>query len=182
MSKDQYVAEILDCLEALDQDAFSAFLTLSIDRKNTPTEALEVIHLAVKYQHRGVVGVDLCGDPSRPCDVSNFAEAFAMAKDRGLGITLHFAEVIASSTESELQTLLSFKPDRIGHVIHVNDSMKESIAQNNICLELCLSCNVHAKLIDGGFDTHHFNEWWQRKGRGPIALGVSRPPSCDSAR
>lgn len=39
------------------------FLLLSIDRRDTIQKAAECIDLAIRYKDRGVVGVDLCGDP-----------------------------------------------------------------------------------------------------------------------
>ncbi|MCJ1466237.1 hypothetical protein MMC07_004856 [Pseudocyphellaria aurata] len=119
---------------------------------------MEAVDLAIKYQSRGVVAVDLYGDPSHG-EVSLFRAAFAKAKHHGLKLTLHFAEVPSSSVEEELMTLLSYKPERLGHVIHVPESIKEEIAARKLGLELCLSCNVHAKLISGGFADHHFGYW-----------------------
>ena len=144
-------------------------LILSIDRRNTPSIAEEVVDLALVYRDQGVVGIDLCGDPA--CgDVSIFAPAFRRAKDAGLKITLHFAEASQSSTASELWTLLSFQPDRIGHVIHVPDDIKQEITKRKLGVELCLSCNVHAKMITGSFGDHHFGWWWGREC--PVALSV----------
>jgi adenosine deaminase len=149
-------------------------LILAIDRRNTASEADEVVDLALKYRAQGVVGVDLCGDPTVG-DVSIFRAAFARAKAAGLGITLHFAEAPQSSTDDELRTLLEFEPDRIGHAIHVSEQWKKVIRERRIGLELCLSCNVNAKLIMGGFADHHFGEWWAgSQGKGcPIILCVS---------
>lgn len=158
ISKDDYVSAVLDCIEDFGKDTMSTNLILSVDRKNSEIEAMEVVHLAIKYQSRGVVAVDLCGDPSQG-DVSLFRAAFAKAKHYGLKLTLHFAEVPSSSFEEELMTLLSYEPERIGHVIHVSESIKKEIATRKLGLELCLSCNVHAKLISGGFSDHHFGYW-----------------------
>ena len=116
------------------------------------------------------MGVDLCGNPARG-DVSIYRAAFAKAKAGGLGVTLHFAEVAASGGAEELWTLLGYEPDRIGHVIHVSDEVKREIIRRGLGLELCLSCNVHAKLIEGGIGDHHLR-WWRGKGC-PIALCVS---------
>lgn len=148
----------------------STYLILSVDRRNSIIEALEVVDLAIKYQSRGVVGVDLCGDPLKG-DVSMYREAFSKAKHHGLKLTLHFAEVPESSTHEELEMLLSFKPERIGHVIHTSELMKREIISRKLGLELCLSCNVHAKLISGGFADHHFG-YWRDKGC-PLILCVS---------
>ena len=144
-------------------------LILSIDRSNTTEQAVEAADLAIKYSLEGVVGVDLCGNPSKG-DVAIYRDTFKKAKDHGLGITLHFAEVPASSTDLELETLLSFEPNRLGHVVHVKDSYKKEIADRMIGLELCLSCNVLAKMTEGGFSKHHFAYW--RHTDCPIALST----------
>ncbi|KZF26601.1 Metallo-dependent hydrolase [Xylona heveae TC161] len=183
ISKESYVQLVLSTIDAFNQEQASSkqsnespfksspmktYLILSIDRRNTAAEAMEVVDLALRYQHRGVVGVDLCGDPSKG-DVAIFGPAFEKADDYDLGITLHFAES-ESVTEKELQTLLSFDPHRIGHVIHLPEGYREEIAVRKLGLELCLSCNVHAKMITGGVENHHFG-YWKNKGC-PIALST----------
>lgn len=172
VTKDRYVSTVLEILKAHNannENAMHAFLILSIDRRNTVQEAQEVVDLAIKYMSAGVVAVDLCGDPAKG-DVRIFADAFARAKAAGLKITLHFAETEQSATDLELSTLLSWEPDRLGHVIHVNDDFRKIIEQRNIGVELCLSCNVHAKMITGTYSDHHFGMW--RHSTVPVALSV----------
>ena len=146
------------------------YLILSIDRRNTAAQAMETVDLAIKYRSRGVVGVDLCGDPSKG-DVSTFREAFAKAKSHGLKIALHFAAIAKEELEMELSTLLSFEPDRLGHVIHVSESIKQEIVCRGIGVELCVSCNVQAQMTEGGVADHHFGFW--KDSPCPIALCVS---------
>lgn len=147
-----------------------AFLILSIDRRNTISEAEEVIDLAITHRAQGIVGVDLCGDPAKG-DIRIFAPAFRRAKAAGLKITLHFAETEGSGREEELSELLAWEPERLGHVIHVPEKFQEVIRERNIGLELCLSCNVSAKMVTGGYGEHHFGMWW---GSGAcVALSVS---------
>lgn len=44
-------------------------------------------------------------------------------------------------------------PDRLGHVIHLSDAIKEKVSRRGgMGLELCLSCNVKAGMITGGFE------------------------------
>jgi len=147
-------------------------LILSIDRRNDVATALEVVNLAVKFRSQGVVGIDLCGDPAVG-DVSIFQQPFEHARNHNLKITIHFAEAPQSSTEKELWTLLSYLPDRLGHVINVPDNVKNEIVKRGLGLELCLSCNVHAKMITGTYSDHHFGYW--KETDCPIALSV-RPP------
>lgn len=171
MSKEDYVTTILSCIDSFPgRDIMTTYLILSIDRRNSPEEAMQLVDLAIKYRSRGVVGVDLCGDPSKGV-VSTFKEAFHRAKLHGLKITLHFAEVPASSSLSELNTLLSFKPDRLGHIIHVPNEIKNAIKDGRLGLELCVSCNVQAKLTRGDVVDHHVMSWI--KTECPVILCVS---------
>jgi adenosine deaminase len=176
------VKTILDLLRAHNGDSANsmhAFLILSVDRRNTAAEAEEVMDLAIKYKSSGVVGVDLCGNPLKG-DVHIFTDAFAQARVAGLKITLHFAETEASAADEELEALLSWRPDRLGHVIHVKEKYRQAIEKQNIGVELCLSCNVHAKMITGSYPDHHFGMW--RHSTVSVALCVSSDPamSCRS--
>lgn len=170
ITKDDYVQTVLDCISNFNaSSSMKTNLILSIDRRNDVPTALQVVDLAIKFRDHGVVGVDLCGDPAVG-DVSIFQPAFAKAKQKNLKITIHFAEAPQSSTAKELWTLLSYNPGRIGHVIHVPDDVKEEIIRRKLGLELCLSCNVHAKMITGTYSDHHFG-WWRETGC-PIALST----------
>lgn len=171
ISKDDYVASILACITNFaERAAMPTYLILSIDRRNTAVQAIETVDLAIKYRSSGVVGVDLCGDPSKG-DVSIFREAFVKARSHGLKIALHFAEISREGLELELSTLLSYQPDRLGHVIHVPGSIKQEIVRKGIGVELCISCNVQAQMTEGGVADHHFGFW--KDSPCPIALCVS---------
>lgn len=173
ITQEEYLATVLDTIQRFKArtQEMSVFLILALDRGNTTaTEAMRIIDLAITNKPRGVVGVDLCGNPTQG-DVTIYRDAFTRAKAHGLGITLHFAETPASGNPAELAALLSFQPDRVGHVIHVPDEVKKEIVRRRLGLELCMSCNVHAKLIEGDFLDHHFGEW--RHEECPIALCVS---------
>jgi adenosine deaminase len=166
LSKAGYIQAVLDAIAAAEQENASIHvrLILSVDRRNTLPEAEEVVALATQFATRGVVGVDLCGDPAKG-DVALFTPAFRTAKDAGMKVTIHFAEAECSASDAELDTIMSWYPDRLGHVIQVPERVKQVIAsRGGIGLELCLSCNVHAKMIVGSFEAHHFGEWWKVDG------------------
>ncbi|KAI1133820.1 Metallo-dependent hydrolase [Hypoxylon sp. FL0543] len=170
LDKAGYVEAVLRAINAAQQETptLHTRLILSIDRRNTPEEAHEVVALAKQFQDQGVVAIDLCGDPTKG-DVSLFTPAVEEAKAAGLKVTIHFAEAEASASEAELKTIMGWVPDRLGHVIHVSEKFKRQIAaRRGIGLELCLSCNVHAKMIVGSFEAHHFGEWWHVDG--PIVV------------
>ncbi|KAF1933211.1 adenosine/AMP deaminase family protein [Didymella exigua CBS 183.55] len=172
ITKDDYVKTVLSILNAWNYDATNtlrAYLILSVDRRNTIAQAEEVVDLCIKYRPAGVVGIDLCGDPAKG-DVRSFTNTFTRAKAAGLKMTLHFAEAKVSATDLELKTLLSWRPDRLGHVIHVKEEYCKIIERENIGVELCLSCNVHARMITGTYSDHHFGMW--RHKNVPVALST----------
>lgn len=166
LSKAGYIQLVLDSLAAAEQENPSVHvrLILSIDRRNTADEAAEVVELAKQFARQGVVAVDLCGDPAKG-DVSIFTPAIEAAREAGLKVTIHFAEAECSASDAELDTIMGWYPDRLGHVIQVPERVKRVISsRGGIGLELCLSCNVHAKMIVGSFEAHHFGEWWGVEG------------------
>lgn len=66
LTKVQYIETILETIKKYEADSSTSmktFLLLSIDRRDTIQKAAECIDLAIRYKDRGVVGVDLCGDP-----------------------------------------------------------------------------------------------------------------------
>ncbi|KAE8147706.1 Metallo-dependent hydrolase [Aspergillus avenaceus] len=158
-TKEEYLATVLRAIASFTSaHDISVRLILSLDReKMGPAEADAIVSLAIANKPV-VVGVDVAGNPTKG-DISVFGAAFAKAKANGLGVTVHFGEVDPPAREDELDTLLGFNPDRLGHVIHVPGDVKREIVRRRLGLELCISCNVHAKMFDGGFFDHHFGEW-----------------------
>lgn len=187
VTRQAYVRAVMEALRSRHADGdggIEAHLLLSVDRTMAPADADEVVALARQYSRGSeweqqspapaplVLGVDLCGDPQRG-DVSALTGAFADAKRAGLRIAVHFAETPASSSAGELRTLLSWRPDRLGHAIHVPEEVKRTIRARRLALELCLSCNVLAGMVPGGggFAEHHFGEW-RRGADNAVALAT----------
>lgn len=165
LSKAGYISAILSAIAKFESSdsRLHTKLILSVDRRNNLTEAMDVVDLTQQFAGQGVVGIDLCGDPLRG-GIKALQPAFEEFRRRcpGLGMTLHFAEAEASGTDEELLMLLrEWKPNRIGHVIHLSEVVKREIIKfpGGLGLELCLSCNVHAGMINGGFEAHHFGDW-----------------------
>ncbi|KAM0561484.1 hypothetical protein ACHAPJ_003367 [Fusarium lateritium] len=163
LSAEQYIAALLNTISSFEAEnpELHTRLILSVDRRHTPEQAASTLSLALKYRNKGVVGLDLCGDPTaRPGgEINVFAPVFQDAKKQGLEVTVHFAEAEASGSKEELETLLSWEPGRLGHVIWEDEETKKEIARRGLCLELCLSCNVRAGMVRGGFEGHHFGHW-----------------------
>ena len=79
------------------QRGMLAKLLLSVDRRHSAEMAERVVELALGNRDL-VVGIDLCGDPTRG-DAALFVPAFAKASEAGLRITVHLGEVGRSCSE-----------------------------------------------------------------------------------
>ncbi len=76
-----------------------------------PVPVFPQVELAVRYRPRGVVAVDLSGNP-RVGSWGQWEAALAAARRRGLALTLHAGEVWAPG---ETADMLALRPERLGH-------------------------------------------------------------------
>lgn len=184
LTREQLISTIADAIrsfEAENPGRLHTRLILCVDRRHDLSTASSILDLALRHRvsrDQGgdgvVVGLDLCGDPTVRADgeISLFDPVFKRAAAEGLPVTVHFAEAEASGSKVELDNLLSWNPRRLGHVIWEDEETRKEIAKRGLCLELCLSCNVQAGMIKGGFESHHFGHW--KDVQGPlISLAVS---------
>jgi adenosine deaminase len=81
-------------------------------RELDPAFSLESAELAARWADRGVVGFDLAGiEPGNPA--SAHRAAFEVAKEAGLGLTVHAGEM--AGVDSVVDAVESARPDRLGH-------------------------------------------------------------------
>ena len=102
---------------------------------------LEVARAAGRYAGQGVVGFDLAGDELRYPALEPYAEAFAIARAAGLGLTCHAAE--AAPADAALEAVTRFGVSRIGHGAHIVDDPEvlRRIAGAGVAVEVCPSSN-----------------------------------------
>jgi len=81
-------------------------------RENEPAESVAAAELAVAWKDRGVVGFDLAGN-EYDFGADLHAEAFAIARNGGLGVTVHAGEM--AGPESIALSIDVAQPTRIGH-------------------------------------------------------------------
>lgn len=115
LSKEGYIQAVLKGFEDYaqsravggDGNATICRLLLSIDRAEGSIPAEETVDLALKYRHRGVVGIDLSGNPSVGT-FDTWRPALQRAKQAGLKTTLHAGEV--PDKDEEMEQMLAFRP------------------------------------------------------------------------
>lgn len=143
-------------------------LLLSIDRRESTEAAMETVQLAMEMQNFGVVGVDLSGNP-RVGDWQTFVPALTWAKKQGLPVTLHCGEI---PNPTEVQSMLAFQPERIGHVCCLEESEWRKLLSSSIPVEVCLTSNVRTESVPVIRD-HHFANLYDS--RHPLSICTDDP-------
>ncbi len=102
--------------------------------------SLEAATVAAELQHLGVVGFDLAG-PEIGWPLHAHREAIALAKDAGLGITLHAGEAGGPHAVAEA---LDLGASRIGHgVTAVSEpAVLRRLRDSGTLLEVCVTSNL----------------------------------------
>src|SRR5699024_5282938 len=113
---------------------------VSIDRGAGPDHALEAARLAARFADRGVVAVGLVND-ERDGPVAEAAEAFAIARDAGLGVVPHAGEMAGPE---EVRAAVELGVDRIQHGVRAveDPAVVELLVERGICLDVCPTSNV----------------------------------------
>lgn len=129
-----------------------AGIILMLDRRFSEEENAAIVKKAIKYKHRGIIGIDLAGpitrtETSRQFRPSQIAHLVAEARAVGLGITVHTGE--ATNVDEMWEVVETLMPQRIGHgiaCVHDENLMKK-LATEHIVLETCPTSNLHTKLV-----------------------------------
>lgn len=113
---------------------------------------VEVAHLAVEYADRGVVGFDLSGI-ERGYPPEQFADPYRIAREAGLGLTVHAGE--DAGPESIRSAIENLGATRIGHGVRiVSDSELIVLAkERGVTFEMCPTSNVLTRAV-ASLDEH----------------------------
>lgn len=132
-------------------------LLLSINRTGSKEEAEDTVNLAAAYMARGVVGIDLSGDPSKGSP-DNFLPALARARSLGLKLSVHLAEL---DRPQDTEALLTSLPDRIGHGTFLGKEYPQwklpGSVKGSTPFELCLTSNLKCKTVHSLKEHHIVN-------------------------
>jgi adenosine deaminase len=118
-------------------------------------EAIEqAARFAARCGHPLVTGFGVAGD-ERMGDFEDYVRAFEIAREAGLGITIHAGELMG--WESVQAALDHIKPTRIGHGVRAieNPDLVKRIAEEGVVLECCPGSNV-ALSVFPSFPEHPF--------------------------
>ncbi len=148
---------ILAAIRGLDRASLEypqvrAGLILMMDRTFTAEQNMVIVEKAIRYAPRGIVGVDIAGP--RPggarYDYTQIREHAELARDAGLGVTIHCGEEGAHYGIEELgEVVESLRPNRIGHgILAARDpELMAAIKSAEITLEICPTSNLLTKAL-----------------------------------
>ncbi|MBS0606990.1 MAG: hypothetical protein JSR57_08570 [Verrucomicrobia bacterium] len=141
---ESYLQAVLAGIEAEKSDRFTAKVLLSLQRNSSLASARKTIDLAIKYQNRGVAGIDLSGD-STIGNVQAIQEELVRAKAAEIPFIVHMGE--DPREQDQLLLLELLQPERIGHGVHLIPEAKAWILQKKIPLEVCLTSSVLVQMV-----------------------------------
>ncbi len=122
-------------------------IIICLDRTFTYRQNSVLLQKALKYQSRGVVGIDIAGPNRKGFRYSDYREIYQKARKEGLGLTVHAGE--DQDYRSVVQVVESLDPDRIGHGVRATENAKamEMLRERGVTLEICPSSNLHTSVI-----------------------------------
>ncbi|GMI27505.1 hypothetical protein TeGR_g8788, partial [Tetraparma gracilis] len=146
-----YVDIILEEMERWEGDAAAdpveqrliPRLLISIDRAAGYEAAEASVELACDLftsGNRFVVGVEIGGNPMKG-DFATFVPLLEKARDIGLKVSVHCAEVPAS-VKDEMEEIINFRPDRLGHALFLPEACVKMLESDPIPIEACPTSNV----------------------------------------
>jgi len=141
--------------------------------RHVGVESIEAAaRFAAKCNHPLVTGFGVAGD-ERMGDFEDYVRAFEIAREAGLGITIHAGELLG--WESVAAALDHIRPSRIGHGVRAieNPDLVKRIADEGIVLEICPGSNIALKVFDS-FGEHPFRKL--RDAGCKVTLNSDDPP------
>lgn len=133
-----------------------AGLIFCLAREFSPELNEILVEKAIKYHHRGVIGIDLAGTEKNSLEldqdaVGRYAGLFRKAREAGLGTTVHTGETPATNGEGVIAVIKHLRPNRIGHGIRAayNEEALSRLSGEGVVLEICPTSNLHTRAVSG---------------------------------
>src|ERR671936_105820 len=137
-------------LASLEYPRVRAGLILMMDRTFTREQNEVIVEKAIRYQGRGIVGIDIAGPrpggdryPDR-----ELAPLVEEARAAGLGVTIHVGEEGAEHGVEEIgEVAETLRADRTGHGILAarHPELMDTLRAAEIVLEICPTSNLLTK-------------------------------------
>lgn len=131
----------------LEYPKLRAGLIFCLDRQFNFEQNQIIVEKAIKYHHRGIVGIDFSNYNTSGFHFKDYIELVQIARKNGLKITAHSGETDDSNDMWEC--IEAIDPDRIGHGIKAayDKKLMQELANRRITLEVCPLSNLMTKAV-----------------------------------
>lgn len=128
--------------KAIQSFPIKAGIIISTDKSFSEAQHMILLEKALKYKHLGIVGIDCSGFTEDIGDIERLIPMYKEAHGH-IGKTVHAGETYNMIDEVTV-AIDELGVDRIGHGIQAyrSESITTSLAENNICLEICPVSNI----------------------------------------
>ena len=130
-----------------------------------------ILEKAIRYRHRGVVGIDLAGTETRALELDReqvgvYEDLFQRARAAGLKTTVHTGETHGTGAEGVVAVVDRLRPHRIGHGIRAayDESAMKLLREQDVVLELCPTSNLHTHAVSGVDELKHIVQTFLDRG------------------
>ena len=145
-----YLTAVLDGIQAKASEKLKANVIVSVQRSSSLEIAKKTVDLAIQYQEKGVIGIDISGD-STIGQVNLILPELLRAKESGLNFVIHVGE--SPKETDQIFLLEALTPARVGHGVHLSKEAKDWILSHRTPVEVCLTSSVLVQMI-GRYDEH----------------------------
>jgi adenosine deaminase len=124
-----------------------AGLILCLDKSFSLELNTVIVRKALQHLHHGVVGIDMAGPEKADFSFRRYRDLMHMAREGGLGITLHAGE--SGTPEAMQEAVEVLEPDRIGHgvkAVHRRELL-QLLHDREILLEICPTSNLATGVV-----------------------------------
>jgi len=137
-----------------------------------PESVIKTAEFAARREHKFVTGFNLAGE-ERMHKVADFARAFDIVRDAGLGLTIHAGEL--SGAFSVRDALDHVRPSRISHGVRaIEDAdLVRRLADEGVVLEVCPGSNISLQVFPD-FASHPL--WALHEAGVRVTLNSDDPP------
>ncbi|MEA2453966.1 MAG: adenosine deaminase [Thermoleophilaceae bacterium] len=172
LSDEEHLAGIARGIDdARDEFGIEARILISAVRNFGVEQALRVARYAAQRPHPYVVGFSMAGDEEN-FPAGDYAEAFQIASQAGLGCTVHAGEWAGAHS---VRAALELPVTRIAHGVRAieDPALVGELAERGIVLECCPTSNV----VLGAFESYEDHPLPLLRAAGVrITLGSDDPP------
>jgi adenosine deaminase len=147
IGSDAYIRGLAAGIEAAkEKTGIEGRMIITIIRHMGPEAAERTALYAAKREHPLVTGFNLAGD-ERMHTVADFSRAFDIARDCGLGLTIHAGEMAGAFSVRD--ALDHVRPSRISHGVRaIEDAdLVKRIADEGVVLETCPGSNISLQVF-----------------------------------